>query len=206
MHAEHFASLDQQQHAARLGMWIFLASEALLFAALFTLFTAYRAEYHAAFLEAVRHNTRVIGSINTGVLLASSAFVASAVHAARDGRRGATLARIAATMALGATFVVLKLVEYGAHVREGILPGGAGRFFVEHVEPGLPSFWTLYWLMTGLHALHVIIGLTVLGTVGFFVARRLAIGPYAHRLEVAAIYWHLVDVVWIFLWPLFYLA
>lgn len=202
----HFESLDQQRHAARLGMWIFLASEMLLFSALFTLFAAYRAHYPDAFLEAVHHNTKVLGSINTGVLLVSSAFVASAVHAARAGRRGAAATRVVATIVLGCVFLAIKLTEYGIHVHEGILPGGRGHFFVENDAPGLIPFWTLYWVMTGLHALHVTIGLGALAFMLLLVLRRDATGPLAHRLELAAIYWHLVDVVWIFLWPLLYIA
>ena len=203
---EHFESLAQQQHAARLGMWIFLASELLLFGALFTLFAAQRAHYPDGFAEAVRHNTKVLGSVNTGVLLTSSALVASAVHAARAGRRAAAMARVSGTVALGVAFVAIKLVEYGIHVEEGILPGGQGRFFLEHETPGLVPFWNMYWVTTGLHLVHVTVGLGVLAVMLVSIARRSAIGALAHRLEIAAIYWHLVDVVWIFLWPLLYLS
>jgi cytochrome c oxidase subunit 3 len=206
IHAEHFESLATQRHAARLGMWVFLASELLLFSAFFVLFVAYRVHYPQGFAEALHSNTKVLGSINTAVLLLSSAFVASAVHAARAGRRGAAGARVAATIFLGLVFLAIKLTEYGIHLHEGIEPGGAGKYFVEHTTQGLAPFWTLYWIMTGLHAIHVTIGLIVLSVMEVALVRHAASGAAAHRLEVAAIYWHLVDVIWIFLWPLFYLA
>lgn len=185
-HAEHFADAEKQAHAARLGMWIFLASELLLFAALFTLFAAYRVEHAAAFHEAVAHNTKVLGSINTAVLLVSSTCVAGGVHALRANRRRLSLALVFTTIALGALFVAIKLTEYAKHFAEGIYPGGENQF------------WTLYFGMTGLHAFHVLAGMTLLAVIGT--------RGNLHRLEIAALYWHLVDVIWIFLWPLFYLA
>lgn len=205
-HHEHFDSLEQQRHAARFGMWIFLASEVLLFSALVTLFAAYRAHYPQGFEEAVHHNTKVLGSINTGVLLVSSAFAASAVHAAREERRGGAALRILVTIALGAAFLVIKFTEYGEHIDEGLLPGGRGSFFAEHATPGLAPFWTLYWVLTGIHALHVTIGMGVLASMVYPLLRGRATGPFSHRLELAVTYWHLVDIVWIFLWPLLYLA
>lgn len=204
---EHFADLPTQRHTARLGMWVFLASELLLFSALFTLFAGYRAHHPEAFSDAVHHNSKVLGSINAAVLLVSSASVAAAAHAARHGRRRAAALGIVATVGLAFVFLGVKATEYGAHLREGILPGGHGAYFALHPEDGLAPFWTLYWLMTGLHAIHVIIGVVVLLVMLALLARRhAAAGAMAHRVEIAALYWHLVDVVWIFLWPIFYLA
>lgn len=203
---EHFDSLEQQRHAARFGMWIFLTSEILLFSALITLFGAYRAHYPQGFDEAIAHNTKILGSINTGVLLLSSGFAASAVHAAREERRVSAVGRILLTMLLGIVFLVIKFTEYGKHIHDGILPGGRGHFFLDHHTPGLATFWTLYWVLTAIHAVHVTIGIGVLATMVLRLVRGAASGPLAHRLEIAVIYWHLVDVVWIFLWPLLYLA
>ena len=202
----HFETLEQQAHAARLGMWVFLATEVLLFGAAFTLFIAYQVHFPDAFRFAIEHNTKVLGTINTGVLLTSSTLVAGAVHALRAGSRRFAGGLVAATITLALVFLVIKAVEYGAHFHEGIYPGGVGHFFVEHQARGLAEFWTLYYLMTGLHAVHVTIGIGVLGVLLVGVLRR-RIGPgMAHKLEIGAIYWHLVDVIWIFLWPLFYLA
>ncbi|MDB4935545.1 MAG: Cytochrome c oxidase polypeptide [Labilithrix sp.] len=203
---EHFATIEQQAHAARLGMWVFLASEVLLFGAIIALFTSYQVHYPDAFRQGVDHNTKLLGSINTGVLLTSSTAVACSVHALRAGKRRLAGLLVAATIALGAVFLVIKLTEYAKHFHEGIYPGGAGSFFQVHHARGLPEFWTLYFGMTGLHALHVTIGLTVLGVLLSRIMRAELGAASAHRLELGAIYWHLVDVIWIFLWPLLYLA
>jgi cytochrome c oxidase subunit 3 len=201
-----FESMEQQAHAARLGMWVFLSSELLLFAGLFALFVTYRTVYPAGFAEGVRANTKVLGSINTGVLLVSSYLVATAVHRVREGRLGAAKVLVLATVALGAVFLAIKLTEYGHHFAEGIYPGGQGMFFATHTTPGLTIFWTLYFFMTGLHAVHVTIGMILLSTtiLGMRSGKISATAP--QRMEIAAIYWHLVDVIWIFLWPLLYLA
>jgi cytochrome c oxidase subunit 3 len=206
-HVEHhFQDIEQQADAARLGMWVFLASELLLFAALFALFLTYRGLYPAGFAAGVAHNTKVFGSVNTGVLLVSSALVASAVHALREGRARRAAWLVAGTMLLGLSFLVIKVTEYGLHFAEGILPGGKGAFFAQHSEEGLPVFWTLYYLMTGLHAVHVTVGLGILAFMGAGIRRGAVRRAMAHRLELGAIYWHLIDVIWIFLWPLYYLA
>lgn len=205
-HLEHFEDLAKQAHAARLGLWVFLASEVLLFAALFALFASYRAHYPHAFREAVLHNTKVLGSVNTLVLLTSSTLVACGVHALRSGRRRLATRLVAATMTLGVAFLGIKLTEYGRHFAEGIEPAGGGRYFVEHRARGLAEFWTLYYGMTGLHAIHVTVGVIVLGAMLLGIRRGTVVPLTAYRLELGATYWHLVDLVWIFLWPLFYLA
>ncbi|MGA7120682.1 MAG: cytochrome c oxidase subunit 3 [Polyangiaceae bacterium] len=201
-----FESMAQQAHAARLGMWIFLASEILLFAGLFALFVTYRTMHPGAFADGVRHNTKLLGSINTGVLLVSSYLVASSVHSVREGRLGHAKLLIMATIAMGGVFLVIKFTEYAEHFREGIYPGGKGEFFAKHAVEGLPTFWTLYFFMTGLHAIHVTVGMILLSStfLGMHFEKISARAP--QRVEIAAIYWHLVDTIWIFLWPLLYLA
>lgn len=202
----HFATMEQQAHAARLGMWLFLSSEMLLFAGFFALFLAYRAHYPEGFAEGVRHNTKVLGSINTGVLLFSSYLAAVAVHRVREGRFGLAAAHVLATIVLGGAFLAIKITEYLHHFHEGIYPGGHGHFFALHPAAGLPVFWTLYFLATGLHALHVTIGMVLLATTLHGMRRRLITPRAPQRMEIAAVYWHLVDLIWIFLWPLLYLA
>lgn len=198
--------MTQQAHAARLGMWVFLASEILLFAGLFALFVTYRTMHPEGFAEGVRHNTKVLGSINTGVLLFSSYLAATAVHRVRDAKLGAARWLILATIVLGGVFLAIKLLEYAHHFHEGIFPGGKGEFFADHPAEGLPIFWTLYFFMTGLHAIHVTVGMILLSStfLGMRFGRITALAP--QRVEVAAIYWHLVDTIWIVLWPLLYLA
>lgn len=205
-HADHFESLERQAHAARLGMWVFLASEILLFGAAFAVFAAYRFQFPEAFRQGVLHNTKVLGSINTGVLLLSSTLVAAGVHAMRLGRTKAAALFVSGTVFLAFAFLAIKAFEYSKHFAEGIYPGGRGQYFAEHPARGLAEYWTLYFGMTGLHAIHVSIGAGVLAVLLWQVVRGKIAAVNAHRLEVGALYWHLVDVVWIFLWPLFYLA
>ena len=195
--AEHFEDVPRQAHAARLGMWVFLASEILLFTALFALYSSYRAEHASAFRAAVHENTKVIGSINTAILLVSSTFAASAVHLLRAGRAKLSATCVALTIACGAAFTALKFYEWSEHLHEGKHPAGSGP---------AAQFWTLYFGMTGLHEIHVLVGMCVLGGMLIGMWRGAVRQESAYRLELGAIYWHLVDVIWIFLWPLYYLA
>jgi cytochrome c oxidase subunit III len=202
---EVYANPRMRQHALHLGMWLFLGSETLLFAGLFGLYAAYRAAYGEAFDVALRHNDAVIGTINTVVLIVSSFFVAGSIHALRAGRRRLALAALAGAMALGATFLAVKSVEYSHHLAEGIAPGV--HYTATHLPgAGARSFFTLYYVMTGLHALHVIAGIAILGWLATRVWRRKTHAEHHLELELGGLYWHLVDIVWIFLWPLLYLT
>ncbi len=204
--ADHFEDLEKQEHAARLGLWIFLASEVLLFGALFALFASYRTHYPTEFRAAVAGNTKVLGSINTGVLLVSSTIIACSVHAVRAGKRKLAMGLVGGTMLLGLVFLAIKFTEYAEHFSEGIYPAANGHYFTEHGTRGFSEFWTLYFGMTGLHAIHVTIGVTILGVMLLGIMRGTINAASTYRLELGATYWHLVDLVWIFLWPLFYLA
>jgi cytochrome c oxidase subunit III len=203
--AEHFESVEQQEHAAHFGMWLFLTSETLLFGALFGLYTGYRLQYSEQFHEAARHNNTLLGTTNTLILVTSSFFAAWAVHALRLGRNKTAVRSLGVTLILGAGFLVIKAMEYRAHFAEGIYPG-SWYHFAELPTHGAQLFFTLYYCMTGLHAAHVIGGLTTLA----IIARLTAKGHYTPErhtsLELGVLYWHLVDVIWIFLWPLMYLA
>lgn len=202
--AHQFSDAEQQRSAAGLGMWIFLATEILLFGALFLAYTVYRLAYPAAFEEAARHTMIVIGSVNTAVLLVSSFFVAVAVHTAEAGERLRTTLLLRAAALLGLLFLALKGVEYHHEIREGFFPGPS--FRLPGAAPGAEMFFVLYFTMTGLHALHVAIGVALLSACGLRVllARRPA--ALATTTDLIGLYWHFVDVVWIFLFPLFYLT
>lgn len=192
-----------EQAPARLGMWIFLSSELLLFAGLFALYAGSRALHPAAFKLGIHHADKLTGSTNTAVLLVSSTLVALGVNAAKASRKLTAIAWLTGTLACGALFLLLKLLEYRRHLLHGIAPGGHGSGLA--AVAGLPQFWTLYYATTGLHAVHVVVGLVVLSVVLW----KLIVAPIersARLLENAALYWHLIDLIWIFLWPLFYLA
>lgn len=204
-HSEHFEDLPHQADAARLGMWVFLASEVLLFAGLFALYCGYRAHAPAAFAEGVQHNPRLLGSLNTVILICSSYVVAMSVHMNRQGRPKIAVGLLAIAFLIGAGFLVVKFTEYGMHFHEGIFPGGRGHYFEEHADTGLATFYTLYFLATGLHAIHVTVGMTILAWLAVQVFRGRMNAVHEHPLSLGAMYWHLVDLVWIFLWPMFYL-
>lgn len=177
---------SENAHAARLGMWLFLASEVLLVAVLFTIYADARTHHPAIFHHEIHaHADKILGSVNTAVLLVSSTLVAAAVHALKGNAHTRATALVVATAILGLAFLGIKGHEYLDHFHQGIVPGHG-------------IFWTLYFTMTGLHALHVFGGVVTL----LVIART----KDTTVLENVALYWHLVDVVWIFLWPLFYLA
>lgn len=202
---EWFEDAERQAYASSVGMWLFLGSELLLFAGLFALYWAYRVVYPVDFAAAAHHNEVVIGTANTYVLITSSFTVAWAIHSLRAGGRRMAVLAIAATLVLASVFLVLKGVEYSHHFEDGILPGSSYAFSALPA-PGARLFFTLYYFMTGLHGLHVVGGMTALAVVGYGVHRG-TIGPaYPTALENAALYWHLVDAIWIFLWPLLYLV
>jgi cytochrome c oxidase subunit 3 len=200
----HFEDLAKQTHAARLGMWAFLASEVLFFGALFTLFASYSAEYGEVFRQAARHTDLILGSINTGVLITASFLVALAVAAVRADRARRASWLLLGAAALGVLFLVLKGIEYARHFGDGIYPG-VYYHYAALPQDGAKIFFTLYYFMTGLHAVHVLVGVLLLCVLAWM-ARRGSFSPRWHTpLELGGLYWHLVDVVWIFLWPIFYL-
>jgi cytochrome c oxidase subunit III len=200
-----FEDLEKQAYASRIGMWLFLASEVLLFGGLFGLYGAYRLQYARDFFQASHHNDAVLGTVNTVVLVTSSFTVAWALHLHRSGRTRSAARCIALTVLLGAAFLGIKTVEYARHIAEGVLPG-ADYAFAELPAPGARLFFTLYYLMTGLHGLHVIGGMTALSIIGWRLARGRVSALHPTLLENGALYWHLVDAVWIVLWPLLYLT
>jgi cytochrome c oxidase subunit 3 len=202
--AHHFSSLERQNEAMRLGMWLFLATEILLFAGLFTGYSVYRYQFPLAFADCSRHLEIALGTLNTVVLITSSFTVALSIHYARTDRRRAAALCLALTIAFALAFLGIKAVEYTAHFHEHSLPGKYYAF-KEVKVPGAAMFFTMYFLMTGLHGLHVIAGMSVLS----WLLWRTLQGRYSSRyytgLEMGGLYWHLVDLVWIFLYPLLYL-
>jgi cytochrome c oxidase subunit 3 len=203
--AEHYEDREKQDHAARLAMWLFLGSEVMFFAALFALYGAFRVTYPADFRAAAHHQALALGSLNTVILITSSFTVALGIHFLRVGRGKVTAGLLATSGLMGCAFLVIKATEYAGHFREGIVPGP--RYdFAALPGHGVHVYFNLYFAMTGLHALHVIAGIVVLA----WLATRAARAPDGSggtelAVELGGLYWHLVDLVWLFLWPLFYL-
>jgi len=203
--AHHFESLDKQAHAARLAMWIFLATEVLLFTALFAAYAVYRFLYPEAFTQASRSIETWLGFVNTLVLVTSSFTVATGFHHATRGEGRKTGLFFGVSVLLALVFLAFKAVEYTHHFQEGQLPGPY--YTYEGVKaPGVHLFFALYFLITGLHALHVVIGMTVLIVIGWRAWRGWYGPDYCYPVELAGLYWHLVDLIWIFVFPLIYLV
>jgi cytochrome c oxidase subunit 3 len=202
--AEQFDDLEQQHQAATFGMWVFLITEVMLFGGMFTAYTAYRFFYAEGFAEGSSHMSIVLGSVNTVVLIVSSLTMALAVHAAQTGTRGKLVGFLGATLVLGLVFIGIKAVEYWQHYQEGLVPGLRFTFEGALAKP-VELFFLFYFIMTGIHAVHLTIGVGVVSTL-LVMARRGHFTPDAHDpIEVVGLYWHFVDMVWIFLLPLLYL-
>jgi len=222
--AHHFRSLEQQHETNTLGMWMFLATEILFFGALFTAYTVYRWRYSESFVEASKLLSVPIAATNTVVLICSSLTVVLGIHAIKLNHRGLLSVWLLATILLGSTFLGLKCYEYYLDYKEGLWPT-QGSFDPaewkkedaerrEKHEPtikeehGRPAqvFLAFYYTLTAIHATHMIVGLGVFAVL-LYQARRDRYSPlYFTPVEVGGLYWHFVDVVWVFLFPLLYLV
>jgi cytochrome c oxidase subunit 3 len=194
----------QQHDVAQLGMWVFLATEILFFGGLILAYCAYRIGYGSGFAQAAARTEILIGSINTAVLLTSSFLVAWAVLVARMGEGRIAALLLWGAAALGIAFLVLKGIEYGIEYKEHLVPG-LNFNVVGPQADATHLFFAFYFVATGLHAVHVAVGIVVLVSIGM----RARQGAYSERyhapITVAGLYWHFVDVVWIFLFALIYL-
>ncbi len=208
--AHHFEDLDQQTESAVLGMWVFLCQEIMFFGGLFAAYMVYRYKYPDAFAAGSQELNIWYGGINTGVLLLSSLTMALSVYSAQTGNRKRLLGFLTITLALGLTFLVIKGLEYAEKFQHHLVPGVHFQFYNEHF-PGVnvgnaQMFFVLYFFLTGLHALHMIVGaglliwLIVLAYRGHFSPQRYM------KVELSGFYWHFVDIVWVFLFPLLYLV
>ncbi|MBN1339808.1 MAG: cytochrome c oxidase subunit 3 family protein [Bacteroidales bacterium] len=192
----------RDDEASKLGMWLFLFTELLLFGGLFLVYTIYRFMNPEAFLMASYELNVVLGAINTVILLTSSWTVAMSISAIQKGNKDLSVTFLIITIVLAALFLVNKYFEWSAKIDHGIFPG------MEHyteMEPGQKLFFFLYYFMTGLHGLHVIIGAVFIWVVIHHISKGKITQDNFILQENAGLYWHLVDVIWIFLFPLFYL-
>ena len=211
----HFENLEQQRVAGTLGMWVFLVTEIMFFGGMFFAYTLYRTKFPAAFASASNHLSLPLGTINTAVLIVSSFTMALAVYSAQRGKRRNQVAFLALTILLGLTFLGIKAVEYHDKYVDHLIPGRLipGRPFDAsgvHLLPGaakqnVEMFYWIYFAMTGMHAVHMIIGVGVLSVILFFAARGKYGPEYHNPVEISGLYWHFVDIIWIFLFPLLYL-
>jgi cytochrome c oxidase subunit 3 len=200
----HFENLDQQKEASALGMWLFIAQEIMFFGGLFLVYAVYRALYGRIFAEASSHLDWQLGAINTAVLIGSSLTMAMAVHAAALGHRKAITGWLIATIALGLVFLGVKVVEYGEKFKHNLVPGPHFKYLGPD-GPQAQIFFSLYFAMTGLHALHMIVGIPILAYMAWR-GWQGRFGPAYHTpVELTGLYWHFVDIIWIFLFPLLYL-
>jgi cytochrome c oxidase subunit 3 len=203
--AEQFDDLEQQHEADKLGMWVFLATEVLFFGGLFLTYTVYRYLYPSVFAAASRHTEVILGGANTAILLFSSTLMALAVRAAQLTRRKPLIWLLLGTAFLGIVFMVVKGVEYHKDFVDHLVPGTAFQWHEANPQAAEIFFW-LYFAMTGLHAIHVTIGIVLMLLLALLAWRgKFQNGNYM-PVEIAGLYWHFVDIVWVFLFPLLYLA
>jgi cytochrome c oxidase subunit III len=204
-HAHHFESAEHEFLSAKQGMWCFLVTEVLMFGGLFVAYTIFRGMYPDMFHEAHHELDWRLGALNTIVLITSSLTMVLGVSATQRGEKSRAFKYLLFTLLLAGCFLVVKYFEYSAKFHHGLLPGGF--FHNEHLtHPKAPLFFSLYFVMTGIHGLHVVIGM---GLIAWLMKRTQAneFGPgYYTPVELVGFYWHFVDLVWIYLFPLMYLV
>jgi cytochrome c oxidase subunit 3 len=198
---EPWPDLAVQREGVSLGIWVFLASEVLFFGALITAYAVYRSFNAAAFRAAAQHTEILYGTINTVLLLTSSVTMTVALRASAARLRRVTLYCLAMTMILGIGFLVCKGLEYRDDLRQGFFPGAGFPL----ADPPTQLFWTLYWIMTGIHLIHLTAGILVVAVVAALFWRRV-LPVQDSTMEGVATYWHFVDTVWLVLYPLLYLV
>jgi len=201
----HFETMQQQKEASTLGMWVFLLTEVLFFGGLFMAYLLYRTWYFEAFAEASRTIAIAPGAINTAVLIGSSLTMALGVRAAQTNQRTATVRWLIATIFLGLVFLGVKVYEYADKFEHHHVPGA--NFISESPWAAQEQiFFSLYFTMTGLHALHMIVGVAIMSVITWMAAKGRFDEHYYTPVEMAGLYWHFVDLVWIYLFPLLYLV
>jgi cytochrome c oxidase subunit 3 len=214
-----FDDMGQQKECMSLGMWLFLATEVMMFGGLFFAYSLYRAKFEPAFHFGSSKLNITLGTANTFVLLFSSLTMAKAVHAAGEYNKKLTAWFLLVTWILGAAFLGVKAVEWSTDWKEGLIPGLNWHYFSEHAGPeelaGLNQlnvgphhvlmYFVIYFSMTGLHAIHMIVGLALVGWFIYLTLKGQFLKGNEQPIEIMGLYWHLVDIIWIFLFPLLYL-
>lgn len=201
--AEQFDDMPQQLEASTLGMWTFLATEIVFFGALFLGYIVYRHAHFQAFAEAGQHTKILHGTINTAILLTSSFTLSLGIHSAQRGSNRSLVRFLLLTIFLGCCFLAVKGLEYKSDIDEHLVPGA---HFTQALPPQAQIFWCLYWVMTGVHSLHLLAGLGVLAVITWMTWRGKFSSSYHNPVLISGLYWHFVDVVWLWLYALIYLS
>lgn len=201
--ASHFHDLGQQRAAADLGLWIFIATEILFFGALFAAYLVYAVIHSDAFLRAAAETEIVIGTLNTALLLTSGLTAALAVKAASGNMRRSVILLVAATLGLAVLFLAAKGYEYWLDLDHHLYPSSPD---FPLADPAAKLFWSLYWTMTGLHAVHILVGIGIWTVILMQVRARSFLIAESSRIRIAGLYWGFVDLMWLFIWPLLYLT
>ena len=201
----HFDTMEQQKEAATIGMWVFLLTEVLFFGGLFMAYLLYRVWYFEAFAEASRTLDISLGAFNTAVLIGSSLTMALGVRSAQTNQRAATVRWLVLTIVLGCVFLGVKVIEYADKFEHHHVPGA--NFISESPLAAQEQiFFSLYFTMTGLHALHMVVGVALMTVIAIMAAKGRFDAQYYTPVEMSGLYWHFVDLVWIYLFPLLYLV
>jgi len=200
----HFKDMDQQFNAAKIGMWLFLVTEVLMFGGLFIGYGIMHSRHPEAFMAAHHHLNRTLGALNTVVLLLSSFTMVMAVWAAQTSRKKLVILFLLITLLCAGTFMVVKYYEYSHKFHEGLLPG---KYYTHEGDtvPGQFMFFSFYFMMTGLHGIHVLLGMVVISWLLFRAIRGDFSAEYFSPVDITGLYWHLVDLIWIYVFPLMYL-
>jgi cytochrome c oxidase subunit 3 len=206
-HQHHFATMEQQFDTSKIGMWLFLATEVLLFGGLFVGFGLMQARYPQEFIEAHEHLQRPLGALNTVVLLLSSWTMVMGVLASQRGDKKKVVLFLVLTIICACIFLSVKYFEYSHKIEEGLLPG----HWYSHKGDLIPNshgyatFFSFYFMMTGLHGIHILVGIILLAWIAVRANRGEFSKAYYTPVDFIGLYWHLVDLIWIYLFPLYYL-
>jgi cytochrome c oxidase subunit III len=202
----HFDSLEQQLYASTFGMWVFLVTEVLFFGGMFMAYILYRIWYPEMFVAASHHLSIPLGTFNTAVLIGSSLTMAFAVNAAQRGARPREQVMwLLGTMFLGAVFLGVKVIEYADKFTHHLVPGANFHFDKPEFQQTAQIYYSLYFSLTGLHATHMIVGMAIMAIIAYKAAKGEFTAEWYTPVEIMGLYWHFVDLVWIFLFPLLYL-
>lgn len=201
--AHHFDTMEQQFDTAKLGMWVFLVTEILMFGGLFAAFIIFKSFDTKVFILAHEHLNKVMGGANTVVLLTSSLTMALAVRSAQLSRKSQTSGYLVVTILCALAFLVVKYFEYSQKIEHGLLPGT--HFHNDELPKSAHVFFSLYFMMTGLHGIHVVIGIGLISWVLLRNQKNEFDSSFYTPVEIVGLYWHLVDLIWIYLFPLLYL-